>query len=183
MKIRFFISFILFGVLFFGCNTSDPRKTRALQILKEIDGIAGKSLEEQSSAGIMQIIQRVNENKKDFPATRSELKKDAILVQNWFANKIDENRRVSYKYEELLGLGLAEREAECVRGVLKINRLQDEQSAIVISQYDLFADEKIVDKEMLESQNARLGIRSNEISADLVELEKIKKSGCKEEVK
>lgn len=127
----------------------------------------------------MSKIKRVEENRKDFPASREIIKKDAESAMNFFAKTIEEDKQVIQKYEELLKLDLAEPEADCVKYTIKSFNTGIEKKEIVLTQYDLFFDENVKDKETLESKTFSIREKVGEIDKKIAEIEEQEKMQCR----
>jgi hypothetical protein len=172
-----FIFFVLYSLML-GCASSHTNKEKISLLLKEITEIAQKSRDDMQSEDIMTKIKRVEENRKNFPASREELKNDSKSVREFFRKSIEEDKQIIQKYEELLKLGLANTEADCINFQLKSTNIGIERKAIVLTQYDLFFDENIRDKKTLDSKTFSIREKLKELDVKNTEIEKQEQIQC-----
>lgn len=175
--LKLFISIVLSSLLL-SCVAGHRNKSRATQLLEEINEISRKSKENMLSEDIASRIKRVEENREDFPSSREIVKKDAKSVVSFFAKTIEENKQIIQKYEELLKLGLVKPEADCIKHTIKSLNAGTEKTEIMLTQYNLFFDEDVKDKETLESKTLSIREKIKETDKKIAEIEEQEKAQC-----
>jgi len=160
------------------CSSEQPNKAKALQLLKEINEIAERSRETSPTDDMMSKARRIGENRKNFPDSREELKNDAKSLGEFFARSNEEDEQIIEKYQELLKLGLVKPEADCVENSLKQTRDSIEKKKASISEFELFFDDDIKDKQTLDARTLPIRQKADSLDEEIVELGAWSKAHC-----
>ena len=179
MKIytRFVTTVFLFS-LFVACSPVAPEKTRAARLIEETSKLAEDSRVRLRSEKIMEKLQRIEANRKGFPATRGALGKDAADVKRFFLTDIEADRRIIDKFEAVLEIGLVEHEAQCLRATVKFLTASIEPKKSVAAQMELYADEAVKEREVLDAKisSIREAVKARE--AEISKLETRMDEAC-----
>ncbi|MGB7210012.1 MAG: hypothetical protein WBD27_15235 [Pyrinomonadaceae bacterium] len=160
-----------------GCNSTEPKKAKGQQLLKEIKEISQKAFDNMGSEDIMPTMMKLNERKKNFPDGRDEIEQDAEIVQKFFGRRIGEDIDIVTKFEGLLALGLVQPEADCITSCINLHKVMIERSELVRQELDLLFDENIEDKGTLESRSRAVRKKQSDANkrASQMETEKARK--------
>ena len=165
-------------LLVFGCAVESSNKLRAKQLLLEINEIAVEPRSSGAMAKVMKVSERFSENKKDFPAKRDNLKTDAKFLVGFFEKSIAQAKEIIRKFEELLTLNLAKPEADCIRHSIKFQGVSIEQIKVTITQFEVFFDEAIKDKDTLDSRLRAITEKLDKLNEKVTEIEKREDKAC-----
>lgn len=177
MKISLCLYFLTI-TLFVGCSSENANKTKASQILKEIDAISVEHIKNEQLEEVMKVSKNFGEKRKDFPDSKDELKQNAKFLKNYFEKEIEKNIRVKEKFGELLSLSLISSEADCIKLQIKTLDRQSEKIKLSISDFDLFFDENIKDHETLESKSQSIKVDSEKIDSEIKLMEEENSLKC-----
>lgn len=161
-----------------GCNSTNPNKARASQLFNEINQINQESSERFRSDELWTAMKRLNERKKDFPNNRDEIKKDTEFVRVFFVRGIEDDRQTIQRYEELLTLGIAKPETDCLAICIKLQRAMIERAELTVNELDLIKDDKIGDNETLNLKTSELREKGSQIDRKVAEIESEKRNLC-----
>ena len=174
MGIRFIGSLILFSIMLFGCNTSDGRRARALELLNEVNQISGESSEGLKSGNIQAAIARLDEYKKTFPDHRAQIRNDAQMVKESFEKEIAIDQKTEEKLGEVLTLGPSKEDADCIKSRIKFQQLLTRRIQSYVSELKILLDESVVDQKILQrmitpfqEKGAQLNLQASELQKEI----------------
>lgn len=177
MKISLCLYFLLIA-LFIGCVSENTNKIKASQILKEIDAISVEHRKNGQFDEVMNVSKNFGEKRKDFPNSKDELKQDAKFLKDYFEKEIEKNNQVKEKFGELLNLTPASSEADCIKLQVKSLDKKSEKIRLSVSDFDLFLDENIKDRETLEAKSRSIKVDIGKIDSEIMLLEEENSLKC-----
>ena len=175
--------FFLTAALFISCVSQNPNSTKSSQILKEIDEISVKYKENGNFEKVMSVSKRLSENRKSFPEKREQLREDAMFLKNYSEKEVERNNLIIQKLNELLNLNPISSEAECIKHQVISLEKNSENIKLGISDFDLFLDESIKDKETLNIKSQPIKNELEKISQEINSLDEQSKLKCNRKLK
>ena len=174
----FFSVLSIFIIFLVGCQSNNPNKAKAKQLLKKIDAISTEHRKSGKLNEVMTVAKRFSENKNNFPNSRIQLKQDAEFLKNHFENEIEKNNEIKEKLNLLLTLNLIQSEADCIDYAIELLEKSSEKIRLSISDSDLVVDENIKDLETLESKSQNIKSKIEKIDKEEKVLEEENNVKC-----
>ncbi len=157
------VLYVFFSLVLLCCTPVHPNKARASQLFSEVNQIAQESKDRRQGDELLTTMKRLNETKKDFPNNREEIAKDSELVKSFFVREMEDDRQIIQRYQELLTLGLAKPEADCIELGIKLQGAMIERADFAVNELDLVNDDSIRDNDTFKSRTAAVREKGNQI--------------------
>lgn len=126
----------------------------------------------------MKVSKNFGEKRRNFPDSKAELKQDAKFLKDHFEKEFEKNKQVKEKFGELLSLTSASDEADCIKLQIKTLDKQSEKIRLSVSDFDLFLDETIKDRETLDAESRSIKVDVEKIDSEIKSLEEENSLKC-----